>query len=143
MKTLIAPAVAFMKLFTTPQRFSVMTLAYSVPLAAALYFLLSRSGEVRDIYLLVLVVCGYLFTLYLVLCWHLQVNRGFRNVREVIDRLTKGDLQYRSEKGHRGLVWGLAYQLGDLSANLAAIFARFRRARGRSMVRPRRLRRGM
>jgi len=123
MKTLIAPAVAFMKLFTTPQRFSVMTLAYSVPLAAALYFLLSRPGEIRDIHLLALIACGHVFTLYLVLCWHVQVNRGFRNVREVIDRLSKGDLQYRSEKGNRGLVWGLAYQLGDLSANLAAIFA--------------------
>jgi len=123
MKTLIAPAVAFMKLFTTPQRFLVMTLAYSAPLPTALYFLLNRSGEIRDITLLVLIVSGHLFTLYLVLCWHVQVNRGFRNVREVIDRLSKGDLQYRSEKGHRGLVWGLAYQLGDLSANLAAIFA--------------------
>jgi methyl-accepting chemotaxis protein len=123
MNFLVAPAVAFMKLFNTPQRFLVMVLAYGLPFAAALYFLLGRPGEVRGAYFLLLIVCIYILALYLVLCWHVQVTHGFVNVREAIDRLSKGDLQYRSEKGHRGLVWGLAYQLGELSAELAAIFA--------------------
>ncbi len=123
MNFLVAPAVAFMKLFDTPQRFLVMVLAYSFPFAAALYFLLSEVGGVRNAYILLLSVSIYVFTLYLVLCWHVQVTHGFRNVREAIDRLSKGDLQYRSEKGQRGLVWGLAYQLGDLSAEFAGIFA--------------------
>ena len=123
MRTLIAPAAAFMKLFTTPQRFLVMAVAYSVPLAAALYFLLSRPGEVREVHLLIVIVCGHALTLYLLLCWQVQAHSGFRNVTEAIERLSRGDLRYRSEKGNRGLVWNLAYQLGDLSANLSAIFA--------------------
>jgi methyl-accepting chemotaxis protein-1 (serine sensor receptor) len=123
MRTLIAPAAAFMKLFTTPQRFLVMAVAYSVPLAAASYFLLGRSGEGRAFYLLVPIVSVYVIALYLVLCWHVQAYAGLHNVREAIQRLSKGDLQHRSERGNRGLVWALAYQLGDLSANLGVIFA--------------------
>jgi methyl-accepting chemotaxis protein len=68
-------------------------------------------------------VCAHVFTLYLVLCWDVQANAGFQSVREAIQRLSTGDLQHRSEGGNRGLVWGLAYKLSDLSANLAAIFA--------------------
>jgi methyl-accepting chemotaxis protein len=126
-KLLLAPAVALIRSITTPQRFLVMALLYGLPLAVALWRLFGSAGAADRGYLLPgALTAGLVFGLYLVLCWHVQASGGFRGVYEALERLSGGDLEHRTERVHRGLIWNLAYQLDDTRLGLAQAIGQIR-----------------
>jgi methyl-accepting chemotaxis protein len=124
LRWLAEPAVAVMRVVSTPQKFLLMVLFYSLPLGGAVYLLVERASVSR--LWLGLIGLSYLFALYMVLSWHAQTKSGFGGLREAISRLSSGDLGYRPEKGRAGQVWALLYQVTDMSASLAVIFRRVR-----------------
>jgi methyl-accepting chemotaxis protein len=122
----ISPAVALMKLLKAYQRFQLMAVIYTVPLAGALYLLLDGSGPRPSDLALAAMALGHLLALYLVLSWYLQARAGYGELRQTIKRLSTGDLEYRSQRGHHGHVWILIYQLNEVSAGLGEIFEQVR-----------------
>jgi methyl-accepting chemotaxis protein len=122
MNGLVKPAMAVLRPLTTPQRFVLTVIIYSLPLAGALWLLAGRAGAGTSTSILLLCALGWLLIGYLMLCWHVQTKEGYRGVNDAVKHLSEGNLRYRSEAGHRGLVWGLAYQLNGLGANLARTF---------------------
>jgi methyl-accepting chemotaxis protein len=122
MIALMRPAIAILKPLTTPQRFVLTVVMYSLALAGALWLLVARSGADRYELILLVAGIGWLIIIYLMLGWHVQTKQGYRGVRDAVEHLSAGDLEYRSDKGQRGLVWNLAYQLNGLGAKLAQIF---------------------
>jgi methyl-accepting chemotaxis protein len=120
-----APAMAVIRALSTPLRFLLTAVLFTMPLAGAFYLIVARSGASHAV-ALGLVAAGSLGALYLLLSWHLQTRSGFVALRGMIDRLSAGGLDYRAEKGRGGLVWALVYQMADLSANLAEIFDQVR-----------------
>jgi methyl-accepting chemotaxis protein len=128
--TLAAPAMAGMRLLTTPQRFLLTVVLFSLPLAGAVYLVIERSGTAHSGLALGLAAAAYLAGLYLMLAWHLQTRAGFGGLRALIGGLSAGKLDYRAEKGRGGLVWSLVYQMTDMSANLAETFERVQASSG-------------
>jgi len=127
LKALLAPAVGLIKFLTTPQRFLLMALVYGAPLIVALCLILRTPGE-GILGMAALLGAGTLAVLYLLLCWHLLTNAGFRGVYVAVERLSRGDLQNRTERKQQSLIWGLAYQLDDVSAGLGQPLATHRPA---------------
>src|SRR5262245_8621948 len=103
-----------------------MAVAYSLPLVGVAYLLAVQPAAHRSGLALTLLGAGYALALYLVLAWHFQTDAGYRELFKMTDRLTAGDLNYRSERRHVGRIWSLIYQLNDLSASLAGIFGQVR-----------------
>ena len=116
------PAMALLRPLTTPQRFVLTIIIYSLPLAGALWLLAGRADAGTSAPMLLLSALGWLLIAYLMLCWHVQTKEGYRGVNDAVRHLSEGNLRYRSNAGHRGLVWGLAYQLNGLGAKLARVF---------------------
>jgi methyl-accepting chemotaxis protein len=116
------PIIAVLRPLTTPQRFILTVVIYSLPLAGALWLLATRADAASATLMLLLCACGWLLIIYLMLCWHVQTKEGYRGVNDAVRHLSEGNLRYRNDAGHRGLVWGLAYQLNGLGANLARVF---------------------
>src|SRR5262249_26770205 len=90
------------------------------------YLLASQPAAHRSGLALGLLGAGYALALYLVLAWHFQTDAGYRELFKMTDRLTAGDLEYRSKQRHVGRIWSLIYQLNDLSAALAGVFGQVR-----------------
>jgi methyl-accepting chemotaxis protein len=126
LKLLAAPAVALMRLVSTPQKFLLMLVFYSVPLAGAVYLIVERSGAAGNALALGAAGAIYLFAAYILLAWHMQTKGGFGNLRKAVHLLRDGDLSFRPERGKGGQVWALLYQIADMSARLAEIFEKVR-----------------
>jgi methyl-accepting chemotaxis protein len=126
LKLLAAPAVALMRLVSTPQKFLLMLVFYTVPLAGAVYLLVERSAAAGNALALGAAGLIYLFAAYMLLAWHMQTKGGFGNLRKAVHLLRDGDLGFRPERGKGGQVWALLYQIADMSARLAAIFEKVR-----------------
>jgi methyl-accepting chemotaxis protein len=123
---LAAPAMAVIRVLTTPQRFLLTALLFTLPLAVAAYLIVERSGAARHAFALVSMAVGCLAGLYVILSWHIQIKSGFVALRTLIDRLTAGRLDNHAAKGHSGLVWALVYKMIEMGASLAGIFERVR-----------------
>jgi len=126
LKLLAAPAVALMRLVSTPQKFLLMLVFYTAPLAGAVYLLVERSAAAGNALALGAAGLIYLFAAYMLLAWHMQTRGGFGNLRKAVDLLRDGDLGFRPERGKGGQVWALLYQIADMSARLAGIFEKVR-----------------
>ena len=122
MMALVKPVMAILKPLSTPQRWLLSVALYTAPLVGALWLLAARTGLDLQGPILLIVGIGGLIVAYLMLGWHVQTNQGYRGVRDAAEHLSAGDLEFRSEKGQRGLVWNLAYQLNELGAKLAQVF---------------------
>lgn len=122
MMSFLKPAMALLRPLTTPQRFVLTMIIYSIPLAAALGYFVSHASRGGATAAVLAISAGWLLVAYLMLCWHVQTKEGYRGVNDAVDHLSAGDLEFRSEPGQRGLVWGLAYQLNTLGAKLAQTF---------------------
>jgi methyl-accepting chemotaxis protein len=122
MMALVKPVMAILRPLSTPQRWLLSVALYTAPLVGALWLLVARTGVEMAGPIALFVGIGGLIVGYLMLGWHVQTNEGYRGVRDAAEHLSAGDLEFRSEKGQRGLVWNLAYQLNDLGAKLAQIF---------------------
>src|ERR1700693_5716280 len=96
LRLLAEPTVTLMRIVSTPQKFLLMAMFYSLPLGGAVYLLVQRAAGAPA---LILIGMAYLFALYLLLAWHVQTKGGFGGLREAINRLSSGDLGYRPEKG--------------------------------------------
>ena len=116
---LVAPAVELIRAITTPQRFLLMAVAYALPLVVLTGLLLAGSAPEGVATACAAIGAVALFTLYLVLCLHKQALSGFQGLRAAIERLRTGDLRHSNERGHRSLIWGLAYKLDDAADGLA------------------------
>jgi methyl-accepting chemotaxis protein len=121
---LAAPAIAVMRRLTTPVKFTLMAVHFSVPAGIGAYAAL-QSGEGSDPVLMA-GAAFYALGLYLVLSWHLQTRGGFGGLRDAISRMRRGELGMTPEKGRTGSVWQLYYQVADMSASLAGIFQQVR-----------------
>jgi methyl-accepting chemotaxis protein len=126
LKLLAGPAVALMRFVSTPQKFLLMLLFYSLPLGGAVYLIIERSGAAGKAPALAAIGAAYLFAVYLLLTWHIQTKGGFGNLRKAVHLLRDGDLGFRPERGRSGQVWALLYQVADMSARLAEIFEKVR-----------------
>jgi methyl-accepting chemotaxis protein len=126
LKLLAAPAVALMRFVSTPQKFLLMLVFYSAPLAGAIYLIVERSAAAGNALALGAAGVAYLFAGYMLLAWHMQTKGGFGNLRKAVHLLRDGDLSFRPERGKGGQVWALLYQIADMSARLAQIFEKVR-----------------
>ena len=126
LKLLAGPAVWVMRIVSTPQKFLLMLLFYSLPLAGTVYLIVERSGAAGNGLALGVIGIGYLFACYLLMAWHIQTKVGFGGLRQAIHLMSAGDLGYRPERGRGGQVWALLYQVADVSAGLSGTFERVR-----------------
>jgi methyl-accepting chemotaxis protein len=107
-----------------------MAVIYTVPLAAAVYLVTGQSGASPNEVALWAIALGHLLGLYMVLAWYLQARSGYGELRTTIQRLSTGDLEYRSELDQHGHVWTLIYQLNGVSRGLGEIFEQVRVSAG-------------
>ena len=122
----LVPGVAWMRTMSTPLKFLLMSLFYSVPLMLALYMLFERSDFRISDPEVMLVTGTYLAALYLMLSWHVHSRSGVEAFRHTMHELGAGNLTSMAEPGHGGVVWGLHYKVSDMSASLTEIFERVR-----------------
>jgi methyl-accepting chemotaxis protein len=125
-RALVDPAVTVLKAWDSTHRFLAMAVAYSLPVAGVAYLIAGLPADRRSGLAVGLLGAGYGLALYLMLAWHVQTGTGYRELVKLTGRLTAGDLQYRSERRHIGRVWGLIYQLNDLSGALGETFGQVR-----------------
>ena len=125
-KLLLGPGIALMNVLTTPQRVVITAAAFSLPLAAALVWLVEPSGAAWQDPAILFVGGAYLLALYTTIAHHLQIKDGFGNLREAIQHFSTGDLEFRSTGARIGEMGRLIRQIEEMSGNLAGIFRQVR-----------------
>ena len=126
MKILLAPAIAVMNRLTTAQRMLLIATLFAVLLAAALSMLIGQAGVAWSDPLILLMLAGYLLASYQQFGQHLLVKKGFAGLREAVQHLSAGDLEYRGGKINRGEIGSLLAGLKAMSESLSGIFAQIR-----------------
>src|SRR5687767_12788516 len=126
MKALIAPGLFLMDRLTTPQRMLLCALAFTLPLAVALYLCIDSAAMSWQDPALVWIGFAYFVAVYSTIGHHVQVRTGFRGLREAIHRFSAGDLDYRDEGTSQGEIGVLLAQTKEMSASLAGIFQQVR-----------------
>jgi methyl-accepting chemotaxis protein len=124
MKVFLAPAIAVMNRLTTAQRMLLMAALFSVMLAGVLYVLVGNSGVAWNDPAVLLIAGGWLLASYQQLAQHLLVKKGFSGLRQAVERLSAGDLEYGNEEAGMGDIGAVLGYLRDMRRSLSAIFAR-------------------
>jgi methyl-accepting chemotaxis protein-1 (serine sensor receptor) len=126
MKLVMAPGIALLNRLTTPQRMVLCAAAFSAPIGACLYLLVSEAGAGWQDPAIIAIAAGLLAAYYFSLGHHLQVRSGFAGVREAINRFSAGDLGYNSPDRRLGEIGELLDQIQRMSSRLAGIFRQVR-----------------
>jgi methyl-accepting chemotaxis protein len=126
MSWLMKPGVALMRALTTPQKFGLTIVVFTVPIAGTAYLLAREQGSPVAWPFAAAMLASWLVASCSVYGHHLQVKSGFGEVCRVVGRLSAGDLEYSVEADRRSEIGILLGLLKQLSVSLSAVFAQVR-----------------
>jgi methyl-accepting chemotaxis protein len=123
---LLMPGMRLIEKLSSAQRFTMMAALFGLLVAGGLYQV--REAPDRSWFdpLVVLVVLAYALANYQQVAHYLVIKTSFRDLGELVTRLSAGDLEYRSESVDRGQMGRLLAQLVAMSGALAGIFEQVR-----------------
>jgi len=122
-KTFLAPAIAVINRLSTGQRMLLIAALFTLMLAYVLYVLISVGSAAWNEPAFLLISAGWLLASYQQFGQHLFVKQGFRGLRQAVERLSAGDLEYRSDTGGSGDIGALLSLLKGIRTGLSAVFA--------------------
>jgi methyl-accepting chemotaxis protein len=125
-RILIAPGIALIEKLTSSQRYLLMAVLFTLLLVGAARLLPDQPGPTWHDPIVAVIVIGYLLASYQQLGQYLVIKTSFRDLRELVSRLSAGDLEYRGELANRGEIGALLAKLKEMSASLAVILEQVR-----------------
>jgi methyl-accepting chemotaxis protein len=125
-KALVTPGIVFLTRFSTPQRTLLIGVLFSALTIAGLYVLQLQSGFAWNHPLVVLILAGFAAANYQQWGNFIVIKEGFGELGVAVERLSAGDLDYRSEATRGGEMDEVHGQLRDMSMSLARIFDQVR-----------------
>ena len=123
MKVLLAPAIAVMNRLTTAQRMLLIATLFTLMLAYVLYVLISARSAVWNDPAVLLIAGGWMLASYQQFVQHLFVKQGFSGLRQAVERLSAGDLEYGSDTVGGGDIGAMLSLLKGIRTGLSAVFA--------------------
>ncbi len=122
-RTLLGPAMAVMNRLSTAQRMLLIASLFTLMLAYVLYVLISVGSAAWNEPSVLLIAGAWLLASYQQFGQHLFVKQGFSGLRQAVERLSAGDLQYGSDTGGSGDIGALLSLLKGIRTGLSAVFA--------------------